>query len=311
MNTIVVTGATSMIGIALIQSAISHDVSRIYAVVRPNSEKLYRLPKDARISIIECSAENYSTLPSIIHEKCDVFYHFAWSLTGAYRNSNPLEQSKNISYTLDALYTAKKLGCKKFIGAGSQAEYGNLDIDKISPDSPTNPTQSYGIAKLAAGNLSLQLSAQLDISCLWVRIFSVYGIYDKPTSMITSTIQKLLNQISPSFTPAEQKWDYLYSSDAGEAFYLIGMLSFGRKIYCLGSGETRPLKEYINAIGSIVDSSIELQIGSLPYPQNAVMNLCADISLLQKDTGFSPRVSFKEGIRNTAAWLMNKRNEEQ
>ena len=33
------------------------------------------------------------------------------------------------------------------------------------------------------------------------------------------------------------------------------------------------------------------------------MNLCADIETLQKDTGFVPRFSFEEGIRETIAWL--------
>ena len=96
MNVIVVTGATSMIGSALIRACLKHTVSKIYAVVRPGSGKLERLPKDSRIIIIECAADAYEKLPAMIHEKCDVFYHMAWSLTGPSRNDDLVEQAKNI-----------------------------------------------------------------------------------------------------------------------------------------------------------------------------------------------------------------------
>ena len=106
MNVIVVTGATSMIGSALIRSCLRHGVSRIYAVVRAGSPKLARLPKDERIVMVECSADAYETLPALIPEKCDVFYHIAWTLTGVSRNEDLLEQAKNVQYTLQALAAA-------------------------------------------------------------------------------------------------------------------------------------------------------------------------------------------------------------
>ena len=61
----------------------------------------------------------------------DTFYHIAWGYTGAARNKSTRLQSKNIDYTLDAVEAAAKLGCKRFIGAGSQAEYGPLDREMI------------------------------------------------------------------------------------------------------------------------------------------------------------------------------------
>lgn len=308
MTSVVVTGATSMIGVALINACLSHEISKIYAVVRPDCKKLDRLPKDHRIEIIYCSVENYSSLPALIPKKCDVFYHIAWSLTGAARNGDLAEQCKNIFYTLDAVNAAAALGCSKFVGAGSQAEYGRLDIERISPDSPVNPTQPYGIAKYAAGKMALEQASRLDISCLWVRIFSVYGIYDKPSSMISSSLSKLLAGDVAEYTPAEQRWDYLFSEDAGEAFYLIGEKACGRKVYCLGSGTARPLKNYIAQLQQAVSANARVMIGALPYPPNVLMHLCADTRSLVKDTGFYPKTDFSEGIKKTTAWMRTKEN---
>ena len=302
MKTAVVTGATSMIGVALIESLVEHDVENIYAVVREGCQKLERLPKSSAVKVIYCSADNYSSLPTKIHQKCDVFYHIAWSLTGAKRNDDLYEQSRNIIYTLDAINSAKALGCEKFVGAGSQAEYGRLDIERISPESSVNPVQPYGIAKYAAGKMAIEQAAKLDISCLWVRIFSVYGIYDKQSSMVASSLGKMINGEKAEFTPAEQTWDYLFSSDAGEAFYLIGERASGRKVYCLGSGKAQPLKDYI-AVMEKATASQNVYIGALPYPKGVLMNLCADITSLKEDTGFSPKVGFTEGIAKTIRWI--------
>ena len=41
-------------------------------------------------------------------------------------------QNKNVEYTLDAVYLAKRFGCDTFIGAGSQAEYGIVNEDEHS-----------------------------------------------------------------------------------------------------------------------------------------------------------------------------------
>lgn len=303
MKKIIVTGATSMIGVSIIEACLMEHVSKIYAVVRPNTTKQNRLPKDTRISIIECALENYGKLPKLIEDDCNVFYHVAWSVTGANRNQDIFGQAKNIEYTLDALDAAKKLKCSKFIGTGSQAEYGKLNLNKITETSPVNPVQPYGIAKYAAGKLAAEEAKKSAMDFIWVRIFSVYGKYDKPTTMIASTIKKLLLNEHTSFTAAEQRWDYLYSSDAGRAFYLIGEKSCGNKVYCLGSGQAQPLKEYIKSIGSIVNPESSLGIGEIPYSDGTVMNLCADITELRKDTGWYSEVSFEDGVKEIMDYI--------
>ena len=50
----------------------------------------------------------------------------------------------------------------------------------------------------------------------------------------------------------------------------------------------------------------ETGIGARPYPQGAVMNLCADTESLQRDTGFVPEYTFEEGIRETIAWIRSQ-----
>jgi UDP-glucose 4-epimerase len=300
MKSAIVTGATSMIGSAIVKALLEKGVNEIYAVVRRGSTKISRLPNDRHIKIIECNIDQYAQLSKLVTNQCDVFYHIAWQANGSaqVRNSQIFQQADNLRFSLDALMAAHELGCKKFIGAGSQAEFGLLDLNKISPNSPTNPIQPYGIIKYATGKLITEQAKLFHMNSFWVRIFSVYGLYDRANSMVTSTIIKLLKGETPLFTPAEQRWDYLYSLDAGMAFYYIGEYSDGNKVYCLGSGEARYLREYIEEIHEIVNSKIPIKIGALPYPKGAIMNLCADTSELSHDTGWKPQISFGDGIKD-------------
>ena len=288
-----------MLGTAVIREYLKKEAI-IYAVVRPHSENIYRIPKENRIKIVECKAEEYKYLQEKIPEPCDIFFHFAWDGTGANREKSTLKQAYNVVHTIEALTAAKQLGCKKFIGSGSQAEYGRLDVKAISEDSPIKPVIAYGIAKYAAGQLALAEAKKLGIDCFWVRIFSVYGLYDKSTSMISNAVSKMLKREKTSFTPALQRWDYLNCDDAGKAFYALADKAEGQGIYCLGSGEPRQLKEFIKSIRDIINPQADMReigIGDIPYRGNEVMNLCADISKIERDTGWKPSISFEDGIR--------------
>ena len=290
-----------MIGTALINECIKKGIE-VYAVLRASSGKKMRLPESEKLHMVDCSLEELETLPQKIMEKCDTFYHIAWGNTGENRNSSTELQSRNIAYTLAAVKAAYALGCRRFIGAGSQAEYGPMDVDKISPDSPVNPTTPYGAAKLASGQLARMLCKELGMECIWPRIFSVYGIYEKETTMVASGLRKMLAGEKTSFTPALQRWDYLFSADAGRAYYLIGEKGKDGAVYCVGSGKAAPLKDYIEIMAELTGAE-ETGIGARPYPAGTVMNLCADISSLTEDTGFVPEYTFREGIRETITWL--------
>mgnify|MGYP000546119114 FL=1 len=290
-----------MIGTALINECIKKGIE-VYAVLRASSGKKKRLPESEKLHMVDCSLEELETLPQKIMEKCDTFYHIAWGNTGENRNSSTELQSRNIAYTLAAVKAAYALGCRRFIGAGSQAEYGPMDVDKISPDSPVNPTTPYGAAKLASGQLARMLCKELGMECIWPRIFSVYGIYEKETTMVASGLRKMLAGEKTSFTPALQRWDYLFSADAGRAYYLIGEKGKDGAVYCVGSGKAAPLKDYIEIMAELTGVE-ETGIGARPYPAGTVMNLCADISSLTEDTGFVPEYTFREGIRETITWL--------
>lgn len=301
MKKIVVTGPTGAIGVALIEQCINENIE-VYALCRKDSRRISNIPQSPLVHIIFCDLQEMSEFNDDQIKGADVFYHFGWAATiGAGRNDMPL-QIQNIQYTIDAVHLAKRLGCSVFVGAGSQAEYGRVE-GKLNAEVPTFPENGYGMAKLCAGQMSRVECEKLGLKHIWTRILSIYGPYDGDATMITSTIKKLLNGQIPELTKGEQMWDYMYSKDVAKAFVALGDRGVHGKIYCLGSGQVRPLKEYIEILRDKIDVRAKLGFGEIPYAPKQVMYLCADISDLKNDTGFTPQISFEKGIQETIDWI--------
>lgn len=295
MKRAVITGATGAIGTALIKELIQKNIE-VLVICREGSKRNENIPSSPLVTKVYCNLEQLHTAGNFTGKEYDVFYHFAWAgTTGAARNDMFL-QNLNVKYSLDAVLLAKKLGCKAFVGAGSQAEYGRVE-GVLTPNTPVNPENGYGMAKLCAGQMTRQLAKENNLSHIWVRVLSIYGPNDTENSMVMSTVNKLKQNITPNFTKGEQMWDYLHSSDAARAFYLLGEKGVSGKTYVLGSGIAKPLKEYIKIIQKEINPHCEVNLGAIPYADNQVMHLKADISELRKDTGFEPEVDFEQGIR--------------
>ena len=137
---------------------------------------------------------------------------------------------------------------------------------------------------------------QLGLEQNWLRILSVYGPNDGVNSMMNQVVNSLKEGKSLDLTKGEQIWDYVYSKDAARAFYAVAEKGIDGKVYVLGSGDERPLADYLNAVRDIVAPDVELKLGARPYGENQVMYLAADSSELIKDTGYSPKYSFEDGI---------------
>lgn len=297
LYTAVVTGPTGAIGTALCLELASNGIS-VIAVCRPGSHRAAAVPQHPLIRRVECDVTQLDRLPELISESVDCFYHLAWAHTiGPGRNDMPA-QIDNIRFCIDAVHAAKALGCKVFVGAGSQAEYGRVE-GILKTDTPCNPENGYGIAKLCAGQMSRIECEKLGIDHIWARILSVYGPGDGPNTMISSVIRQLLAGEKPALTAGIQQWDYLYSGDAAKAFRLMGLYGVSGRTYVLGSGHAQPLKTYVEQLRDAIDPSLGLGFGEVPYGALQVMHLQADISALQEDTGFSPETVFDTGIRNT------------
>ncbi len=296
MKRAVVTGPTGVIGTALVKTLAEKELE-VYAVCRPASKRMHTVINHPNVHVVQCDLHNLQKLPSIIGQSCDLFFHLGWGGTEDPLNRFDMYlQNDNVKQCLDAVFASKSLGCKVFVGAGSQAEYGNKG-GVMRPDTFPEPISGYGMAKLCAGQMTRYLCKQAGIKHVWPRILSVYGKGDGKQTLISTAIRSMLAGERLSMTSGEQLWDYLYSDDAAEALYAIAERGKDGAVYVIGSGKTKLLKEHIEIIRNYINPKLEIGFGDRPYFKDQVMHLEADITTLTQDTGWKPRTSFEDGIK--------------
>lgn len=295
-----VTGATGFVGSFLVRQLLA-DGRDVAILMRPDSDTWRIADVLDQVHIVSGSMEDAAAFaPELVKFAPDAVAHLAWrGVTNAHRND--AVQVLNVAESI-ALYThARDGGCTRFVGMGSQAEYGPVSA-RLDEQVPTRPTTVYGAAKLSAALLLDRLAMADGVAFAWLRLFSCYGPKDDPSWLIPYMAHRLLAGERPALTPGEQVWDYIYVEDAAAAV-LASLDVNASGFFNLGSGVGRPLRLIIEAVRDTIDPTLPLGIGEVPYRPDQVMHLEADITALTTATGWTPRVPLHEGLAKTIAWL--------
>ena len=285
----IITGAAGFLGMNLVERLLREENVHIYAVVRPNSPHNARLIESERLTLVPADLSEYGHLDERIAEPCDAFFHLAWQ-GGRY---DFVAQYGNIADTLAALEAAVRLGCRRFIATGSQAEYGPQTA-LISEETCPHPTDAYGAAKLAACALSRQRAADLGIEWIWGRVFSLYGKYEQEGRMLPALVNSLrLEQPFALSSSGAQNWDYLYAADGADALAAFAERGRAGEIYNIAHGGYRSLRDFIEEARAVLNSRADVSYGG----EAGAFSLQASVEKLQRDTGWMPSTPFSDGIR--------------
>ena len=302
----IVIGANGFIGRWLVQELIDNDYD-VTIVVR-NINNIDKESFFEKCNVIEKDANNLDANdfePSINY---DVFYNLAWEGVAPESKNDIDLQISNIKMSLKMLEICKKLGCSLFISTGTVAEYA-LTTDVMDLNSKQSPNDMYGAAKVATHYFLNVRARQLNQSFIWCVVPSTYGEGRKTNNILTYTIKELLNGNKPLYGNLNQMWDFLYISDVVRALRLIGEKGKPGKVYGIGSGEYRQLKDYIVSIRDIINPDLPLGIGEVHEYSERSFSSCVNIYDLIKDTGFKPLVSFEDGIRKSIDYYKNIRDD--
>ena len=226
----------------------------------------------------------------------DAWIHFAWDGVGSAGRSDTNIQIENIQNAKKAYLYAKLLGARKFLFAGSQAEYG------IGNHRVPMPVSPYGKAKLSFGRWATEQSLLSEIyddapmQFIHMRIYSVYGSGDHETSLVNTVLRAALRHEAITLGSCEQRWNYLEVHDLARAIRILLRSGDTRTgIYDIAGSDSRMLKKYVIAMNAIAGDGAELRFGTRANNAEGAANMSPEILKLQR-LGFHQEISFEAGI---------------
>ena len=290
---LLVTGAGGFVGAAITKAAVAAG-GDVVALVRSGGSRLAGIGKSVSLETVDLS-DAPSVAELIGSVRPDVVIHAAWEGVGGALRSDDI-QFENIRTTVALADAAIAAGTRKFVGIGSQAEYGRYDRRIVEDDLP-RPTMLYGAAKLAANHLAAQRCSEAGVAFAWLRLFSVYGPGDNPNWMIPSTAAALVRGSRPRCTQGTQKWDYLHIDDVAEGVLAVARSERANGVFNLSSGDAVEVRKIVEMLRDLAAPGLDLTFGDIPFAPDQIMHLEGDNGRLREATGWEARISLGEGLR--------------
>lgn len=293
----IVTGGTGFIGNALCRELLAEG-DEVCAVIRPDSRRKESLSDlkekyGERFQLRELGLENLDVLSDI---QGDIFFHLAWNGSAGASREDYRIQASNLRYMEIALRAAKQCGCRKFVGAGSQAEYGVVQGKATENSTVPQPFMMYGAAKLAAYHMGRLLAEQLDIGFVWPRIYSVYGVGENGGTLISYLLETLTKGETPQLSPCENMWNFLYITDCTRILAALGKSERSAGLYNVASNDTRLLKDFVEELRDIIAPGAMLAFGKRQADPGRTFWLEPDTARMESIVKMR-YIPFAEGIR--------------
>jgi nucleoside-diphosphate-sugar epimerase len=300
LKRVIVTGADGFVGSFTVKKFLEEGI-QVLAISRGAQPK--RLELNKYLKYLQCDVSDLEAMEmNIPKNEYDTFIHFAWTGTAGKERLDYNLQMSNALTTVELLKLAKKIGCSRFVCAGSIMEY-EVEAATHAQESRPGMAYIYGMGKHIAHCMCKAVAADIGIDLIWPMITNAYGVGEVSPRFVNTTIRKIINGEPLQFTTATQNYDFVYITDVAEAFYLISKNGKPFCEYMIGSASARPLKEFILEMQQeIAPESIPI-FGDIPFTGTNMPLSTFDCSAAEIDCGFKAKVSFAEGTRLTMEWL--------
>lgn len=306
MKKAIVTGADGFVGSYLVKELLENGYM-VYAIgLKENPKRIISVPNFVYISK---DVNHVDELYAFFVEKnVDYFFHLAWRGSAGEERNDEKIQLANALTTSNCLRFAKKINCTRFIVSGTIMEFETNSVIYSEGTKP-KPSYIYGAGKVAAHQICKPIANSIGIGLQWVYITNAYGIGEISPRFINTTIKKIIDDKELQFSSGTQNYDFVYITDVATAFRLIAEKGVANKSYMIGSGNAKPLKEFVLELVSALDTVKKPVFGDIPYTGTNLPLATYSIDDLIHDCGFSPKVGFSEGVQRTYQFLKEQQDD--
>jgi UDP-glucose 4-epimerase len=299
-------GGNSFIGrhVALLLARAGHRVT-----IASRTRLAFDFPADVASCILRKELELASGEWDDLVIGVDVVHHYAWSSTPASANANPTRDLlTNVTGTLGLLDSLKRRGGGRVVFASSGGTvYGKLKSAPVSEDALLAPITAYGAGKATAEIYLKLYRAMHDLDCRIARIANPYGAgqnLGRGVGAVTTFLNHALTgQPIVIWGDGETIRDFIHISDVASCLVRLACAPQSDEdfLFNVGTGVGTSLNEIVTHLEASLGRCIH--VTRLPNRSFDVPISVLAIERVRQALGWSPRISFSEGIARTVADL--------
>ena len=215
-------------------------------------------------------------------------------------------------------------GVQHLVYASSSSVYGgNKKVPFSTDDRVDNPVSLYAATKKSNELFAHCYSKLYNIPTTGLRFFTVYGPAGRPDMAYFGFTNKLLKgQTIQIYNYGNCRRDFTYVDDIVEGIVRVMRKAPEKKngedglpippyaVYNIGGGQPENLLDFVNILQEELvragvlpkDYDFEAHKELVPMQPGDVPTTYADASALERDFGFTPKISLREGLRKFAEW---------
>ena len=263
-----------------------------------------------RVTFIKGDVRDFDALKQVVEGK-DLIYHMAAQVGREISMEDPkLDTDINCNGTLNLLEICRRWNpTAKIVYAGSRGQIGEPQYLPVDENHPCEPTDVYGINKLAAEKYLFLYSHVYGMPVVSLRLNNVYGercqMHNGFYGILNWFIANAMTDKPITvYGDGSQTRDYVYIADVVDAFLRAGISdAANNEIFFVGSGvETVFLdmvKEIVRAVG-------KGEIVHVPFPETReridIKRFVVTYKKIQEKLGWTPKYDLRSGIERTVAF---------
>ena len=230
----------------------------------------------------------------------------------------------NIIGFYNILEECKKYPVKHLVYASSSSVYGdNTKVPFSTDDKVDSPVSIYAATKKSNEVFAHAYSKLYDIPSTGLRFFTVYGPAGRPDMAYFKFTEKLVNNEKIQiYNYGNCRRDFTYIDDIVEGIIRViekppekkigndGLPIAPYKIYNIGNSHPESLNDFVTILieelknAGVLDNNFDLasHIELLPMQPGDVEVTYADTTELEKDFGYKPNTTLREGLKSFTQW---------
>jgi NAD dependent epimerase/dehydratase len=318
---VLITGAAGFIGSHVVEAAVraGHDVR---AMVHYNSAggigNLTDVDRDVRDGT-EIYSLDIQDQEAMYHatQGVDAIFHLAALIGIPYSYIAPSSYvSVNVNGTLNMLNAARRHDVKLFVHTSTSEVYGTAQYVPIDEKHPVVGQSPYSASKIGADKIAESFALSFEMPVITIRPFNTFGPRQSERAVIPTLTAQLLDRSIDrlrvgNLTPER---DFTFVTDTADA-YLCALQARGIKpgtTLNLGTGtgfSVGTVYEKLQRITGIT-KPISEDAERIRPERSEVMRLLSDNRNARRDIGWSPRVTFDEGLEKVVDYWRGRSSDD-